>query len=719
MPIDKYQPCPCGSGKKIKFCCSADIVAELEKIQRMLDGKQMRAALEHVNHVLERHPDRPSLLSIKALLETELGDTEHAEETVKTFLEASPGSPVALAEQARLYVQEEKPLEAVAALQQAIHGADQQLPGRIYSALRDVAMALLSEGRILAARAHLLLHASLSREDDRRSAEVLMELNSAEQVPMLLRQEWRFANCPDDADYAEKFHEAVALMNRACWQAALTRFEELADKHGRQACIHRNIAILRGFLGRDEDAGRSWRRYAVLVEGESMDDAVEAEAMAQLLDAADASEAIDLLDVTLELEDLDQAMETLLAHKRTPTVPVDLTSLASDNGPAPKAVFWLLDREMPESGKGLTLETSPGALCEVYVFGRETDKPARLELSVSRKRWPQVQEALQAVCGATVAAEPELDVVDKTNVLEDALTWALHFPDDTPRETRMELQNQKRRQVNLDVWPTIAQTALDGKSPHDVQGDPKYRVRLLAAILLLELHGQQNRWQFDYDELRTKLDLPAGSVIDPETVDLNQLSVVRYARLDAARVPTDQLATLFQYAAMMSAPMAVRNLGRELANREVTDDLLNKAAVYEILARMSLDGDEALQWIDKAREAEVAAGGSPARWLLAELSLQIEQGNGDRVQELIQRIQAKHQREPGVMQGLMNLLMRYGLLDPYAAGAPGAGMPAPGVPAAEADEGGIWTPDSPASKPAESPAGGGEEKSGLWLPGMD
>ena len=197
---------------------------------------------------------------------------------------------------------------------------------------------------------------------------------------------------------------------------------------------------------------------------------------------------------------------------------------------------------------------------------------------------------------------------------------------------------------------------------------------------------------------------------------------MRYARLDAEKVPTERLAKLFQYAAMMSAPLAVRNLGGELANREVSDEVLSKAAVYEILARMAVDSDEALGWIEKARDAETAAGGSPARWLLAELSLQIEQGNSDRAQELVQRLQAKHQREPGVMQGLMNLLMRYGLIDPYAAGGPGgpaAGMPAGPAPAAAADDGGIWTPDTPASKPAESTAGGGEEKSGLWLPGMD
>ena len=727
MPIDKYQPCPCGSGKKIKFCCSADIVGELEKIQRMLDGKQMRAALEHVNHVLEKHPDRPSLLSIKALLETELGDTEHAGETVKSFLASSPGSPVALAEQARLLVQEQKPLEAVGALQDALEGADEQLPTRIYTALRDVALGLLSQGSILAARAHLLLHASLGGENDPRSAELLMELNSSNRVPLLLRQEWRFANCPEDADYKKEFDAAVDFIGRACWRAALKRFEELADKRGREACIHRNIAILRGFLGRDEDAARAWRRYAVLVESESLDDAVEGEAMAQLLDGEEASEAIDLLDVTVELSDLDRAMETLLAHKRTPAVPVDVASLATDDSPAPKAVFSLLNVEMPESPEGLTLQTVPDALCDFYVFGRETDKPARLELTVSRRRWPDVQKSLDEVCGEFITGEPQENVVEKTDLLEDTLTWALRFPAETPAEVRAKLQDEKRREINLEIWPTIPQTALDGKAPQDVSADAKYRVRLLAAILLLELHGQQSGWRFDYDELRTKLGLSGPETIDPKSLDFNQLSLVRYPRLDVSNVPTDRLLQLFQYAAMMSAPVAVHHLGQELVERDFESEQINLTSVYEILARSSSDAADALNWIEKARDADAAAGGSPARWLLAELSLQIEQGNGQRVQELIQRLQAKHQREPGVMQGLMNILMRYGLIDPRAAGMPAEAMPAaaasPASPAAAPESGGgIWTPDSPAapassSSPPEGEAG--EEKSGLWLPGMD
>ena len=36
--------CPCGSGKKLKFCCS-DLVGDIEKIHRMIEGDQPRAAV--------------------------------------------------------------------------------------------------------------------------------------------------------------------------------------------------------------------------------------------------------------------------------------------------------------------------------------------------------------------------------------------------------------------------------------------------------------------------------------------------------------------------------------------------------------------------------------------------------------------------------------------------------------------------------------------------
>ena len=38
MALDPYAPCPCGSGKKLKFCCH-DLAPELEKVRNVIARK--------------------------------------------------------------------------------------------------------------------------------------------------------------------------------------------------------------------------------------------------------------------------------------------------------------------------------------------------------------------------------------------------------------------------------------------------------------------------------------------------------------------------------------------------------------------------------------------------------------------------------------------------------------------------------------------------------
>ena len=102
MPIDPYTPCPGGTGKKIKFCCS-DLVAELDKIQRMLEGEQRAACLEYIES-LEGQVSRSGLPAVDQghARKPQLGKEAKAEATLATFMEKYPDNPVALAETATL-----------------------------------------------------------------------------------------------------------------------------------------------------------------------------------------------------------------------------------------------------------------------------------------------------------------------------------------------------------------------------------------------------------------------------------------------------------------------------------------------------------------------------------------------------------------------------------------------------------------------------------------
>ncbi len=151
MPIDPYSPCPGGTGKKVKFCC-ADLVQELDKVQRMLEGEQPLAGLDHVRKLDEQYPGRACLQSIRLSLENAVGDHAAAETTLSKFLSAHPGNPVALAEKALFVASHEDPIKGIGWLQQAIEACGTEMPVRVYDAIGTLAIMLLSARHIAPAR---------------------------------------------------------------------------------------------------------------------------------------------------------------------------------------------------------------------------------------------------------------------------------------------------------------------------------------------------------------------------------------------------------------------------------------------------------------------------------------------------------------------------------------------------------------------------------------
>src|SRR5207237_7182362 len=116
MAIDSYSPCPGGTGKKVKFCCP-DLVQELDKVERMLEGEQPAACLDYLRKLDEKHPGRACLQSMRVALEAGLGDTSSADATLADFLKQHPDNPVAIAERALQLAAAGDPLPGVIWLQ--------------------------------------------------------------------------------------------------------------------------------------------------------------------------------------------------------------------------------------------------------------------------------------------------------------------------------------------------------------------------------------------------------------------------------------------------------------------------------------------------------------------------------------------------------------------------------------------------------------------------
>ncbi|HEX3598518.1 MAG TPA: hypothetical protein VHU84_00165, partial [Lacipirellulaceae bacterium] len=226
MPVDPYAICPCGSGKKLKFCCS-DLVGEIEKIHRMIEGEQPRAALRHVEQTLASHPNRASLLDLKATLELSLGEIDAARETVAKFVATNADSPTAFACQALLLAELRESRPAIDSLQKALAMVDREMPLRVYEALGAVGGACLESGHILAAQAHLWLHAALAPKEDSRAREVLAALNHYSGLPVILRDQLRFRPWPQDAPWRGEAEKASQLADHGKWQQAVVAIDRL------------------------------------------------------------------------------------------------------------------------------------------------------------------------------------------------------------------------------------------------------------------------------------------------------------------------------------------------------------------------------------------------------------------------------------------------------------------------------------------------------------
>ena len=284
MAIDAYSLCPGGTGKKIKFCCG-EFLPELQKIDRMIEGEQFLACLQHVDRLLAQEPgrQRACLLATRCELLHLTDQHEAAKTAAETFLAKHPDNQVALAETAIVAAE----TDARAALnwqQRAMRAANGNISARTYQAMSVTAAALLREGFLLPARALLQLQASLAKDDD-RPRRMLAGLCQAADMPLLLREEPPFAHCPNDVPWKDRFGEAVQPIALGDWLTAADRLGELAADVPDSPAVWRNLATLRGWLADNAGCIEALHRYAALRAGEEggLEDAAEAEATAMFL----------------------------------------------------------------------------------------------------------------------------------------------------------------------------------------------------------------------------------------------------------------------------------------------------------------------------------------------------------------------------------------------------------------------------------------------------
>ena len=707
MEIDSYQQCPCQSGKKIKFCCGKDLVSDLNAVLSKERAGQSIAALEHLDRTIEKVGPRECLLTIQTHILIAHGELEKAKQANQLLLENHPGHVTGMQHSALIALAENKTEEAIAKLQDAMDAiTGNELPISLANAFRSLGIGLLNGGQLIAGRAHLEFAADLKGEQDEELQRMVFDTFCFKGLPTVLKRSFKIANPPaEDVEWHKKYVNVGRALARGQFRKALKFLTKIDANFPDQPIVVEAIAIVSGFLGMEDSLAEKFRRVSSLSDGDTWK-AIEAETLAQIVDSTPAVPEQTVLRFSFKLDDVAKALELATSNDQLVLLPPDEQDPFGE-GPAPKHSYAVLNKPSIKSPDDLSIENVPNVLAEIKLYGKQTDRDARLELVVSDDHCENdATVILRDVFADQMQGDPKGTELGKVSVIDRVFRVDWHLPQGTSRSQFDSLMEQYFPTM-LDEYKQLPFHCLDGKTIVAAAQDDTYKTRVQGLLIelrsmLANRKGGEAASQKLIDEVGVEL---PGSIDPTKVENIASLSPFLTQFLELSNLSDEQLFAVHQNTMMLQMPNELLRTVDEMLGRD-DFDLMPRDLLLSMKAQGTQDNDEALACLEEARAAAKNAGQPIGQFLLQEFELRLERGLTEKLPSLMHTLRTSHLHEPGVEAGLAQVLHRYGLIDENQimkgkAEAMGGGAPAMLSPTVA---------EAPASaEPAEEP-------SKLWLP---
>ncbi|MCA9118156.1 MAG: hypothetical protein KDA79_23955, partial [Planctomycetaceae bacterium] len=438
MSTDVYQLCPCGSGKKLKFCCQA-IAGDMEKISRLQETNQNRRAMQKLEDLARKHPANPWVVTTRAAVLLAEGHSAEARTVLEPFVNEHPEHEFALVLYAGAVFSEDGYEAARGVVHLAFQRCPASCPEMVSGLALGVAGYMFGTGRYMAARQHLTLAMRLSADRDQQDIFLrLLELDSNRSISYPLRsvhQLSSFAGLPDDTDTQEVLRKVRRLANVGCWGTAARLMRGLTEANAESAELWRNIGLCHAWDGEEASAAEALHQAARLES--NRDTAIETEVLAQLLEmkyGPDVKESID------RCWDVASASQTLTAFDRAER----LEREPDDEGEESFSVgtYAVLDRPMPDSVPDTDpdVDAVPRVLANVVVLDsgqRQLEQPRVMLVGLEDEHFEECSRLVEEVLGSDAklltSEEAGLDRTTRGKRPAEAepFTWNFRFPEST------------------------------------------------------------------------------------------------------------------------------------------------------------------------------------------------------------------------------------------------------------------------------------------------
>jgi tetratricopeptide (TPR) repeat protein len=270
MAFDPYSSCPCGSGKKFKWCCQP-IHVDIDRAFRQDQECQHEAALKIMAEVVAAHPANPEAWGRQAQLLFQNDRVEEAENALQRAFECNPDYPFGHFLRGMFRFHEGEIAGAAKLLRRAAEVYDPEARDMLAQVYGVLANCELKLNHPVAARAafQIVLRYAPGDQETRQAFEQLFGKES--RFPESARREYTFLSAAATLSGARR-----QLWDRALSEPAVVRlsdaaraFEELTRADEQDAAAWYNLGLARAWLGDNPPAVEALDRYLTLEPDEA------------------------------------------------------------------------------------------------------------------------------------------------------------------------------------------------------------------------------------------------------------------------------------------------------------------------------------------------------------------------------------------------------------------------------------------------------------------
>ncbi len=495
MPPNPYDTCPCGSGKKFKWCCQP----YFERIEQALElhhNGQHESALRTMDGLAAEHPNYPPVWGYYAQLLYMEGQVEKAEEVLEKAFALQPNFPMGLLLKGVFRQSEGEIIGALLLFRKAADAYDPQAHSQLAQVYEMIARNEIVLNRVVAARAALERAAHMNPADQELREQFQALFGDDSRLPNCARKKYAFRPTVKPVDSAAatgKFSDAKAA------------FEKLTAEVPDDPAGWFNLGLVRAWLGEQPTALAALNKSVELEWDDAK--AEEAQALAEVLKCGQGMEG-----------DSDYTEYRAYMPVRDPEALFGLIRAWDQERKmvAPQAdqetgtFSCMLVEEMPSlldtgtvMGRVLANVTIVGGLMRLW--GTNPDGV--------KKMVAEVRDRVNLAVGEPVEGTGPAQFGE---ICQAALAYPIRTSDIAEAEAKLRSNAEHYFES---VWIHAPLKALSGTPPLDAGGSKLLRKRLIGVIRFLQdnLDGAAPRKQvggqvvpiqvYDFNRLRHKLNV--------------------------------------------------------------------------------------------------------------------------------------------------------------------------------------------------------------------